>query len=92
MNTSIDLTISQSLISNFFHKVYILKSVTKGEFKRLNRIVTSNSTSRGTSTTAMFKAGLVGRGVRQKGLTVRPSHAMNVFSIKRIQVEDGERE
>lgn len=39
-----------------------------------------------------LKAGLVGRGVRQKGLTVRSSHAMNVFSIKRIQVGDGERE
>lgn len=53
MNTSIDLTISQLLISNFFHKVYILKYVTKDEFKWLNRIVTSNSTSRGTSTTAI---------------------------------------
>lgn len=54
--------------------------------------VQSSNSSKNEHHGHMFQPGLVGRGVRQKGLTVRSGHAMNVFSIKRIQVGDGERE
>lgn len=56
------------------------------------RVQSSNSSKHEQRHGRMFQPGLVGRGVRQKGLTVRPGHAMNVPSIKRIQVGDGERE